>query len=161
MINKMKTAVINRFANSQGLGINGEKIKLVFAEKQDIRNITAYKKSKLCCLELAEKISSNTADEKEKQKYISAREYIYKYETLAKLPDRVTHDRLFEVYPQLKSVNFYFDKIPANSAYYPRQNAIVINPTRSRAKQRKSLICEIQNAIEYIDGLSIAERQND
>ncbi len=134
--------------------IDDSKMRFYKATKQDINNIEEYKNNKIRYNGLSHKISNNTATAEQQQKFKAAEKYIKEYETSKKLSDFVYHPELFKAYPQLKEVNFYFDTISAKGAYYPDSNAIVINPTLSKAEQRESVIHEIQHAIQSIEGFA-------
>ena len=72
---------------------------------------------------------------------------------LYRLDQFVKHKALFEAYPELKRVKVSFDSNMAdNGAFYPETFSIVINP---KAKDvRKTLLHEIQHAVQHIEGFA-------
>ena len=70
------------------------------------------------------------------------------------LADYIKHDRLFAAYPQLKDVKVKFttfSKKNKGGSYNPVTNSIALNENRTEAQQKKTLIHEIQHAIQFIE----------
>ena len=73
------------------------------------------------------------------------------------LADYVKHDKLFAAYPQLKDVKFVlttFSKANRNGLYDPIADRISLNKNRTEAQQKKTLIHEIQHAVQHIEGFA-------
>ena len=70
------------------------------------------------------------------------------------LADYIKHDKLFAAYPQLKDVKVKFTtfrKANRNGSYNPVTNSIALNENRTETQQKKTLIHEIQHAIQFIE----------
>jgi hypothetical protein len=77
---------------------------------------------------------------------------------LNKIEEYVKHDKLFEVYPQLKDIKIEFRDLGENGygGYYSHsEKKIVINEHSLNSKDpnriKKTLIHELQHAVQYID----------
>lgn len=72
---------------------------------------------------------------------------------LHRLDQFVKHKALFAAYPELKRVRVSFDpSIKGNGAFYPATFSIKINPKADDV--RKTLLHEIQHAVQYTEGLT-------
>ena len=72
---------------------------------------------------------------------------------LHRLDQFVKHKTLFEAYPELKRVRVSFDtNIKGNGAFYPATFSIKINPKSEDV--RKTLLHEIQHAVQYTEGFT-------
>lgn len=73
------------------------------------------------------------------------------------LSDYIQHDKLFAAYPQLRDVEVKFadlDKFRKNGMYDPETNVITINHNKSIEQQKKTIIHEIQHAVQEIESFA-------
>lgn len=74
------------------------------------------------------------------------------------LGDLIYHPKLFDAYPELADVRVYFENLngEANAAYSPFDNSIVVDKhlKLEHSKLKKSLMHEIQHAIQTIEGFT-------
>ena len=73
------------------------------------------------------------------------------------LSDYIQHDKLYAAYPQLRDVEVKFadlDKFKKNGMYDPETNVITINQNKSIEQQKKTIIHEIQHAVQEIESFA-------
>ncbi len=72
------------------------------------------------------------------------------------LYELIKHDELFEAYPQLKDINVFFDSESSiHHGYYNKEkNIIVFSDSENKTELRKTIIHEVQHAVQKIEGFA-------
>ncbi len=72
------------------------------------------------------------------------------------LYELIKHDELFEAYPQLKDINVFFDSESSiHHGYYNKEkNIIVFSDSENKTELRKTIIHEVQHAVQEIEGFA-------
>lgn len=79
------------------------------------------------------------------------------YKNPETLEDYIEHDKLFEAYPHLRNIRVKFERVidgdsHTNGQYDPVNNEITLKSGRSNEDTKKTLVHEIQHAVQEYEG---------
>lgn len=137
--------------------INDSKMKYTVDWKKRLQNSVELKRLEGYYKILEEKLRNNTITKSEENKFYALDDKIVGYINANKttLGDLVNHTELFAAYPQLKDIRVIFDyQLKTKGNYDPKINVITLNALLNEQGQKKTLVHEIQHAIQGIEGFA-------